>query len=48
MPRLAPDLQPRLRLPHAGADAFGPGKAELLRHVAARSLGASTFRPANP
>lgn len=28
-------LQPRLRFPHAGADAFGPGKAELLRHIAA-------------
>ncbi len=35
MPRPAPDLQPRLRFPHAGADAFGPGKAELLRHIAA-------------
>lgn len=31
----APELQPRLRFPHAGADAFGPGKAELLRHIAA-------------
>src|SRR5688572_32624476 len=35
MPRPAPQLQPRLRFPHAGADAFGPGKAELLRHIAA-------------
>ena len=35
MPRSAPELQPRLRFPHAGADAFGPGKAELLRHIAA-------------
>jgi molybdate transport system regulatory protein len=35
MPRSAPDLQPRLRFPHASSDAFGPGKAELLRHIAA-------------
>lgn len=35
MKRTAPDLQPRLRFPHAGPDAFGPGKAELLRHIAA-------------
>src|SRR5687767_11335132 len=36
MPRRpAPELQPRLRFPHGGADAFGPGKAELLRHIAA-------------
>lgn len=35
MPRPAPTLQPRLRFPHAGSDAFGPGKAELLRHIAA-------------
>lgn len=35
MPRATPDLQPRLRFPHAGSDAFGPGKAELLRHIAA-------------
>ena len=35
MPRSAPELQPRLRFPHAGPDAFGPGKAELLRHIAA-------------
>ena len=33
--RATPELQPRLRFPHAGADAFGPGKAELLRHIAA-------------
>ena len=31
----APRLEPRLRFPHAGPDAFGPGKAELLRHIAA-------------
>lgn len=30
-----PELQPRLRFPHAGPGAFGPGKAELLRHIAA-------------
>lgn len=35
MLRATPDLQPRLRFPHSGADAFGPGKAELLRHIAA-------------
>src|SRR5262245_25624720 len=35
MPRATPELQPRLRFPHAGPDAFGPGKAELLRHIAA-------------
>jgi molybdate transport system regulatory protein len=35
MPKRAPELQPRLRFPHAGPDAFGPGKAELLRHIAA-------------
>ena len=35
MPRTAPVLQPRLRFPHAGSDAFGPGKAELLRHIGA-------------
>ena len=35
MPRRAPELQPRLRFPHAGPDAFGPGKADLLRHIAA-------------
>jgi len=35
MPRSVPELQPRLRFPHVGPDAFGPGKAELLRHIAA-------------
>ena len=35
MPRPTPELQPRLRFPHGGSDAFGPGKAELLRHIAA-------------
>jgi molybdate transport system regulatory protein len=35
MPRREPELQPRLRFPHAGPEAFGPGKAELLRHIAA-------------
>ena len=35
MPLRPPELQPRLRFPHDGADAFGPGKAELLRHIAA-------------
>lgn len=35
MPRPTPELQPRLRFPHDGPDAFGPGKAELLRHIAA-------------
>jgi molybdate transport system regulatory protein len=30
-----PILEPRLRFPHAGRDAFGPGKAELLHHIAA-------------
>jgi molybdate transport system regulatory protein len=35
MPRSAPVLQPRLRFPDASPDAFGPGKAELLRHIAA-------------
>ncbi len=35
MPTRAPELQPRLRFSHAGVDAFGPGKAELLRHIAA-------------
>lgn len=33
--RPAPALEPRLRFPHAGPDAFGPGKADLLRHIAA-------------
>lgn len=35
MPRSAPVLQPRLRFPNASPAAFGPGKAELLRHIAA-------------
>jgi molybdate transport system regulatory protein len=35
MSRSVPELQPRLRFPHAGSNAFGPGKAELLRHIAA-------------
>ena len=35
MPRATPELQPRLRFPNASAEAFGPGKAELLRHIAA-------------
>jgi molybdate transport system regulatory protein len=35
MPRTSPELQPRLRFPGGGVDAFGPGKAELLRHIAA-------------
>ena len=36
MPRQKnPQLQPRLRFPDSGPDAFGPGKAELLRHIAA-------------
>jgi molybdate transport system regulatory protein len=35
MSRATPQLEPRLRFSHAGPDAFGPGKAELLRHIAA-------------
>lgn len=35
MSRSAPVLQPRLRFPNASPAAFGPGKAELLRHIAA-------------
>lgn len=35
MPHPAPQLQPRLRFPDDGPDAFGPGKADLLRHIAA-------------
>lgn len=35
MPRTVSDLQPRLRFPDTSANAFGPGKAELLRHIAA-------------
>ena len=34
-PARPPELQPRLRFPPPGAHAFGPGKAELLRHIAA-------------
>jgi len=30
-----PTLQPRLRFPFAGREAFGPGKAQLLCHIAA-------------
>ena len=30
-----PEFQPRLRFPHTGPDAFGPGKAELLGFIAA-------------
>jgi molybdate transport system regulatory protein len=29
-----PDLRPRLRFPGARGLVFGPGKAELLRHIA--------------
>jgi molybdate transport system regulatory protein len=29
------EFQPRLRFPHAGANAFGPGKAGLLGFIAA-------------
>jgi molybdate transport system regulatory protein len=32
---VTPKLEPRLRFPHSGRDAFGPGKAELLNHIAA-------------
>jgi molybdate transport system regulatory protein len=35
MPTGGSHLQPRLRFPHAGPQAFGPGKAELLRLIAA-------------
>ena len=35
MPRPAFQLQPRLRFPDSGPEAFGPGKAELLRRIAA-------------
>ncbi|MGH7959447.1 MAG: winged helix-turn-helix domain-containing protein [Opitutaceae bacterium] len=35
MSRVEPKLEPRLRFPTDGAEAFGPGKAELLRHIAA-------------
>jgi len=37
MPSAKPkkELQPRLRFPGAGPKAFGPGKADLLRQIAA-------------
>ncbi|MGH7943925.1 MAG: winged helix-turn-helix domain-containing protein [Opitutaceae bacterium] len=35
MPRAGSELQPRLRFPNGGVAAFGPGKADLLRHIAA-------------
>ena len=35
MPQLEAKLQPRLRFPDNSGEAFGPGKAELLRHIAA-------------
>ena len=35
MPRIKRELQPRLRFPSTGPKAFGPGKAELLRRIAA-------------
>lgn len=35
MPLRHPQLEPRLRFPHAGVSAFGPGKAELLHFIAA-------------
>ncbi|HWA85819.1 MAG TPA: hypothetical protein VG710_06330 [Opitutus sp.] len=35
MPPAPPELEPRLRFPHGGPRAFGPGKAQLLRHIAA-------------
>lgn len=36
MPAAAsPRLEPRLRFPNGSAKAFGPGKAQLLRHIAA-------------
>jgi molybdenum-dependent DNA-binding transcriptional regulator ModE len=34
-PHTAPAFAPRLRFPHAGPNAFGPGKAERLHHLAA-------------
>ena len=34
VPPPEPKLEPRLRFPNASAEAFGPGKAELLRHIA--------------
>jgi molybdate transport system regulatory protein len=35
MSKTAPRLEPRLRFPTGSASAFGPGKAQLLRHIAA-------------
>jgi molybdate transport system regulatory protein len=35
MSRAQAQLQPRLRFPDSSPSAFGPGKAELLRHIAA-------------
>ena len=35
MPRALPQLEFRLRFPNGSPAAFGPGKAELLRHIAA-------------
>jgi len=35
VPPNPPQLQPRLRFPHAESDAFGPGKARLLQLIAA-------------
>jgi molybdate transport system regulatory protein len=34
MTRASPKLQPRLRILEAGKAAFGPGRAELLGHIA--------------
>lgn len=31
----SPDLRFRIRFPHGGPEAFGPGKAELLGYIAA-------------
>jgi molybdate transport system regulatory protein len=31
----SPELEPRLRFPHADRTAFGPGKAQLLAQIAA-------------
>lgn len=35
MPPPDAQLKPRLRFPNDSSEAFGPGKAELLRHIAA-------------
>ncbi len=35
MSKTVPCLEPRLRFPNGSAAAFGPGKAQLLRHIAA-------------